>query len=126
VPDEILSSIMQNERKKRERRKRIGGPSADGLLHHAGGDARRRLQGLRPGSDTVQEKTNAMNRVNRFRGQAEASERAFEQEIIGCDTSPFIARVRGAIDSLMADVLEDHIRTRMVIVNESRAQRVRL
>jgi DNA-binding FrmR family transcriptional regulator len=64
--------------------------------------------------DTVREKTKLMNRVRRIRGQVEAMERALEQEI-GCpEMLRLIASARGAINGLMAEVLEDHIRTRVV------------
>lgn len=59
---------------------------------------------------TVREKTKLVNRVKRIRGQVEAVERALESEI-GCgDVLHRLAAVRGAINGLMAKVMEDHIR----------------
>jgi FrmR/RcnR family transcriptional regulator, repressor of frmRAB operon len=64
--------------------------------------------------DTTREKTKLVNRVRRIRGQVEAVERAFEQDAGCSDILRLIASARGAINSLMAEVLEDHIRTRVV------------
>jgi DNA-binding FrmR family transcriptional regulator len=64
--------------------------------------------------ETVRGKTKMMNRVRRIRGQVEAIERALEQEIVCSDMLRLIASTRGAISSLMVEVLEDHIRTQVV------------
>jgi DNA-binding FrmR family transcriptional regulator len=64
--------------------------------------------------DTNREKTKLLNRVRRIRGQIEAVERALEQEIGCSDVLQLITSVRGAINGLMAEVLEDHIRMRVV------------
>jgi DNA-binding FrmR family transcriptional regulator len=59
---------------------------------------------------TVREKTKLLARVRRIRGQVEAIERALESEV-GCgDVLQVIASVRGAINGLMAEVIEDHVR----------------
>jgi DNA-binding FrmR family transcriptional regulator len=58
---------------------------------------------------TIREKTKLLNRVRRIRGQMEAIERALEEEK-GCATVlQLIAGARGAINGLMAEVMEDHI-----------------
>lgn len=57
-----------------------------------------------------QEKKRVLARVRRVRGQLDALERALEQ---GADCAPIlqqIAAVRGAINGLMAGVLESHLR----------------
>jgi len=64
--------------------------------------------------DRTQERTKLLNRVRRIRGQVEAVERALEQEIGCSDVLQLITSVRGAINGLMAEVLEDHIRMRVV------------
>jgi FrmR/RcnR family transcriptional regulator, repressor of frmRAB operon len=64
--------------------------------------------------DATREKSKLVNRVRRIRGQVEAIERALEQETGCSDTLRLIASVRGAINGLMAEVLEDHIRTRVI------------
>src|SRR5215831_1975214 len=63
---------------------------------------------------TTREKTELLNRVRRIRGQVEAVERAVEQEIGCSDVLQLITSIRGAINGLMAEVLEDHIRMRLV------------
>ena len=63
---------------------------------------------------TVREKTKLLARVRRIRGQVEAIERALDGEA-GCDqVLHLIAGVRGAMAGLMAEVVEDHVRTHLV------------
>jgi len=65
-------------------------------------------------SHTVREKQKLLARVRRLRGQVEAIERALEKEA-GCeDVMHLIAGARGAMAGLMAEVLEDHVRTHLV------------
>jgi DNA-binding FrmR family transcriptional regulator len=64
--------------------------------------------------DTTREKTKLVNRVRRIRGQIEAVERALEQEIGCSDMLRIITSARGAINGLMAEVIEDYIRIRVV------------
>ena len=61
-------------------------------------------------SHMVRDTSQLLKRVRRIRGQIEAVERALEQEI-GCeDIMQLIAPTRGAINGLVAEVMEDHIR----------------
>ena len=63
---------------------------------------------------TIREKTKLLARVRRMKGQMEAIERALEGEA-GCEqVMQLIAGVRGAVAGLMAEVVEDHIRTHLV------------
>ena len=65
-------------------------------------------------SHTIEQKQKLLARVRRLRGQVEAIERALDEEQ-GCDTVMHrIAGVRGAISGLMAEVVEDHIRSHLV------------
>jgi DNA-binding FrmR family transcriptional regulator len=65
-------------------------------------------------SHTVREKQKLLNRVRRIKGQIEAIERALEEER-GCnDVLQQITSCRGAMNGLLAVVLEDHIRTHLV------------
>jgi FrmR/RcnR family transcriptional regulator, repressor of rcnA expression len=65
-------------------------------------------------SHTKSEKGKLLNRVRRVRGQIEAVERALENEQ-GCATVlHLIVAARGAINGLMAEVIEDHIRLHVV------------
>jgi DNA-binding FrmR family transcriptional regulator len=61
-------------------------------------------------SHTKTEKAKLLDRVRRVRGQVEALERALENEK-GCATVlHLIVAARGAMNSLMTEVIEDHIR----------------
>lgn len=63
---------------------------------------------------TVREKKKLLARVHRMKGQIEAIERALEGEA-GCEiVLHLIAGVRGAMAGLMAEVVEDHVRTHLV------------
>src|ERR1700745_2164662 len=65
-------------------------------------------------SHTIREKKKLLARVGRIRGQIEAIERALTEEA-GCDRiMHMIAGVRGGVAGLMAEVVEDHIRTHLV------------
>jgi DNA-binding FrmR family transcriptional regulator len=55
---------------------------------------------------TVREKSKLLARVRRIRGQVEAIERALETEVGCADVLQVIASVRGAVNGLMAEVIE--------------------
>lgn len=61
-------------------------------------------------SHTIREKVKLINRVRRLRGQVEAVERALADEKGCAEVLQLIAGVRGAVNGLMAEVVEDHIR----------------
>jgi DNA-binding FrmR family transcriptional regulator len=63
---------------------------------------------------TIREKTKLVNRVRRVRGQVEAVERALEDEADCGDVLRLIAACRGAMDALMAEVIEGHVREHLV------------
>ena len=65
-------------------------------------------------SHTVREKSKLLNRVSRLRGQIEAVERALEQELDCAEVLQLIVSARGAMNGLMAEVMEDHIRLHVV------------
>jgi FrmR/RcnR family transcriptional regulator, repressor of frmRAB operon len=63
---------------------------------------------------TIRETQKLLARVRRLRGQIEAVERALEGEA-GCEqVMHLIAGARGAMAGLMAEVVEDHVRTHLV------------
>jgi DNA-binding FrmR family transcriptional regulator len=65
-------------------------------------------------SHTIREKAKLLARVRRLRGQVEAIERALDGEA-GCEqVMHLIAGARGAMAGLMAQVVEDHVRTHLV------------
>lgn len=59
---------------------------------------------------TIRDKTKLLNRVRRIRGQVEAVERALENGHACGEVLQLIAATRGAINGLMAEVIEDHVR----------------
>ena len=63
-----------------------------------------------PMAHTVEEKKSLLNRVHRMRGQMEALERSIDEEAECSEVLHGIAVCRGALDSLMAEVIEGHIR----------------
>lgn len=63
---------------------------------------------------TIRQKQKLLARVRRLRGQVEAIERALESEA-GCEeVMHLIAGARGAMAGLMAEVVEDHVRSHLV------------
>ena len=65
-------------------------------------------------SHTIREKEKLLNRVRRVRGQVEALERAIDEEKGCADVLHLIVAARGAMNSLMAEIIEDHIRMHVV------------
>jgi DNA-binding FrmR family transcriptional regulator len=61
-------------------------------------------------SHTIRDKTRLAKRVARIRGQLDAVARALEEEAECGEVLRVIASARGAMNGLMAEVLEDHIR----------------
>jgi DNA-binding FrmR family transcriptional regulator len=75
---------------------------------------------------TAREKTKLLNRVRRLRGQVEAIERALEEEAGCTQVLQLIAATRGAINGLMGEVMEDHVREHVAspsIVDEAERAR---
>ena len=63
---------------------------------------------------TVREKQKLLARIRRIRGQVEAVERALESEA-GCEVVMHVlASTRAAMAGLMAEVVEDHVRSHLV------------
>lgn len=74
---------------------------------------------------TIKDKKQLLTRVRRIKGQAEALETALEQ---GGDCSAIlqqIAAIRGAVNGLMAEVLEGHIREHLGVDEIPAEQRSR-
>lgn len=59
---------------------------------------------------TVRDKTRLLNRVRRLRGQVDAIERALEEEQGCAEVMQLIASTRGAMNGLMAEIIEGHVR----------------
>jgi DNA-binding FrmR family transcriptional regulator len=60
------------------------------------------------------EKQKLIARIKRIRGQVDSIERSLSSEDDCADILMLLATVRGGINSLMAEVLEDHIRLHML------------
>jgi DNA-binding FrmR family transcriptional regulator len=61
-------------------------------------------------SHTIRGKTKLVRRVARIRGQIDAVARALDADAECGEVLRLIASARGAMNGLMAEVLEDHIR----------------
>ncbi len=59
---------------------------------------------------TSRDKEKLLVRVRRIRGQVEAIERALESEQECADVLQLMAACRGALNGLMAEIMEGHIR----------------
>ena len=72
-------------------------------------------------SHTIKGKEKLLARVRRVRGQVEAVERALENEK-GCSAVlQLVVAARGAMNSLMAEVIEGHIREHVVDPSRDRS-----
>ncbi len=61
------------------------------------------------------ERVKLVNRAKRIHGQMERVERSLTEEQQDCgNVLMLLAAVRGGIDGLMAEVLEDHIRLHLI------------
>lgn len=59
---------------------------------------------------TIRDKEKLVLRVRRIRGQIEALERALNGESECSDVLQLITAARGALNGLMAELVEDHVR----------------
>lgn len=74
-------------------------------------------------SHTIENKQNLLKRVHRIAGQVSAIEKALEIEA-GCSiVLQRIAATRGALNGLMAEVLEEHLETHVVEARSANARR---
>ena len=65
-------------------------------------------------SHTTRDQKKLLARVRRIRGQVDSIERALTTEV-GCEqVMHLIAGARGAMAGLMAEVVEDHVRSHLV------------
>lgn len=65
-------------------------------------------------SHTAAEKKKLLMRVRRLKGQVEAVERALDSEASCASVMHLIAACRGAINGLIAEVIEDHVRIHLL------------
>ena len=74
-------------------------------------------------SHTTREKAKLLARVRRIRGQVEAIERALESESGCAEVLHLLAASRGAMNGLMAEVIEDHVHEHVAADDLSAAAR---
>ena len=70
----------------------------------------------------VEEKQKLLNRVRRLRGQIDALERALEAESGCSEVMRLLTTARGAINGIMAEVVEDHIEMHMIDPERKRSR----
>jgi DNA-binding FrmR family transcriptional regulator len=63
---------------------------------------------------TLNQREKLLNRVRRLRGQVEAIERALNEEEGVADVLCLIAASRGAMNALMAELIEEHVHVRVL------------
>lgn len=72
---------------------------------------------------TARDKKPLLTRIRRIKGQAEALEKAVEEETECSAVLQQIAAIRGAVNGLMTEVLEGHIREHLGADGVSSQQR---
>lgn len=65
-------------------------------------------------STVDKEKQKLIARIKRIRGQVDSIERSLTNDEDCADVLMLMANVRGGVNSLMAEVLEDHIRFHLI------------
>jgi DNA-binding FrmR family transcriptional regulator len=65
-------------------------------------------------SHTTKQKPKLLARIRRLKGQMEAVERALEAEAPCGEILNLVASVRGAVNGLMGELIEDHIRLHII------------
>jgi len=77
-----------------------------------------------PMGHLTRDKTKLLGRVRRLTGQMQAIERALDDEKACRDILNLVASVRGAVNGLMAELIEEHVQQHMVEgrTHEARAQ----
>jgi DNA-binding FrmR family transcriptional regulator len=73
-------------------------------------------------ANLAREKQKLIARIKRIRGQVESIERSLTTGDDCAAVLMLLANVRGGINSLMAEVLEDHIRLHLLAPEKSSAQ----
>ncbi|GGC61044.1 metal/formaldehyde-sensitive transcriptional repressor [Chelatococcus reniformis] len=71
----------------------------------------------------LREKPKLLARVRRLKGQMEAIERALEAEAPCAEVLNLVASVRGAVNGLTAELIEDHLRAHVVEAADAEAWR---
>jgi len=75
-------------------------------------------------SHTSRDKLDLLNRTKKIIGQLESVERALDEDAACADVLQRLAAARGAINSLIKELLEDHIRHHMPRTSKSAVEAV--
>lgn len=70
----------------------------------------------------IAEKQKLLNRIRRLRGQIDALERAVDSEQGCSEVMRLLTAARGAINGIMAEVVEDHIEMHMIDPDRKRSR----
>lgn len=70
---------------------------------------------------TVENKKKLIARVRRIRGQLEAVERALENEVGCAEVLQTLTSARGAMNGLVSELIEEHIRSHIIDRNRATA-----
>lgn len=73
-------------------------------------------------SHTIREKPKLLSRIRRLKGQMEAVERALEAEKPCGEVLQLLASIRGALNGLTGEIMEDHLREH-ILEAETEAER---
>jgi DNA-binding FrmR family transcriptional regulator len=73
----------------------------------------------------IREKTKLLHRTRRIGGQVDAIERALDSDAACSDILNLIVAARGAMNALMAEVMEEHIRSHMLGAAQPNSPRTR-
>jgi len=73
-------------------------------------------------SHVVEGKQKLLNRVRRLRGQIDALERALDADEGCSEVMRLLTAARGAINGIMAEVVEDHIEMHMIDPDRKRSR----
>jgi DNA-binding FrmR family transcriptional regulator len=76
-------------------------------------------------SHTIRDKAKLVARVRRLKGQVEAVERALDQEIGCADVLQLAASIRGAVNGLIGELVEDHLRMHVADASLGQEERKR-
>jgi FrmR/RcnR family transcriptional regulator, repressor of frmRAB operon len=71
-------------------------------------------------TNTAKDREKLLARARRIRGQAEAIERALGEELACSDVLQLVAACRGALNGLMAELVESHIVLRVLDPNRTK------
>jgi DNA-binding FrmR family transcriptional regulator len=74
-------------------------------------------------SHTIHEKSKLLARIRRIKGQVEAVERALENEVGCAEVLQLVASVRGAINGLTGELIEDHVNHHILDAEDATARK---